>query len=36
MTRVNWPMVSALLVDAGCWTALIRIVAVVLRWDVHS
>ncbi len=33
MARVNWPMVSALLIDACCWVAL---AGVALRLNVHS
>ena len=35
MTRVNWPLVSALLIDACCWAALVG-VAAALRMNVHS
>ncbi len=31
MTRVNWPVVSALFVDAFCWVAIVRAAAFVLR-----
>ncbi len=31
MWRLNWPVVSALLVDAACWMAVLRIAALVLR-----
>ena len=31
MTRVNWPVVSALLVDACCWVALASAASFVLR-----
>ena len=31
MARVNWPIVSALLVDAFCWMAVVRVAVFVLR-----
>ena len=31
MARLNWPIVSALLVDAFCWMAAVRVVLLVLR-----
>ena len=31
MLRVNWPVVSALLVDGFCWMAVVRMALLVLR-----
>jgi hypothetical protein len=31
MMRLNWPVVSALLVDAFCWMAVVRVALFVLR-----
>ena len=31
MTRLNWPMVSALFVDAFCWAAIAGVASRMLR-----
>ena len=31
MARVNWPVVSALFVDAFCWMAVVRVAVLILR-----
>ena len=31
MARVNWPVVSALLLDAFCWAAAVRAAILILR-----